>query len=280
MKENIITNISKLTILKLGGSVITTKDSFFTPNKKAIIRLAEEIARSDVKSLIIVHGGGSFGHPVAKQYKINKGYKDSSQIIGFSKTHQAMTTLNKLIMDSLIGQNIPAIEIQPSSCMITKSGRIQVMEQRPLTKLLRMGFVPVLYGDAVLDADTGFAILSGDQLVSTLAIQLNARHIIIGTDVDGICTADPKIDLSAKLIHHISLSELKKLQPNVGKAKVTDVTGGMFGKIIELIPAIEQKIKVIIVNAAKSNNVYKALKGEKVVGTIINKGVENGAKPN
>ena len=275
-----ITSVSKLTILKLGGSVITVKDRDSTPNKKAIIRLAEEIARSDVKSLIIVHGGGSFGHPVAKRYKINKGYKDSSQIIGFSKTHQAMTTLNNLIIDSLIGQNIPAIEIQPSSCMITKSGRIQVMEQRPLTKLLRMGFVPVLYGDAVLDADTGFAILSGDQLVSTLAIQLNARHIIIGTDVDGICTADPKIDLSAKLIHHISLSELKKLQPNVGKAKVTDVTGGMFGKIIELIPAIEQKIKVIIVNAAKSNNVYKALKGEKVVGTIINKGVENGAKPN
>ena len=274
-----ITSVSKLTILKLGGSAITVKDRHSTPNKKAIIRLAEEIARSDVKSLIIVHGGGSFGHPVAKQYKINTGYKNSSQIIGFSKTHQAMTTLNKLIIDSLIGQNIPAIEIQPSSCMITKSGRIKVMEQRPLTKLLRMGFVPVLYGDAVLDSDTGFAILSGDQLVSTLAIRFNARRIIIGADVDGICTADPKIDLSAKLIHHISLSELKKLQPNVGKAKVTDVTGGMFGKIIELIPAIEQKIKVIIVNAAKSNNVYKALKGEKVVGTIINKG-ETIAKPN
>jgi isopentenyl phosphate kinase len=279
MEENLITSVSKLAILKLGGSVITVKGRPLTPNKKAIIRLAEEIARSDVDSLVIVHGGGSFGHPVAKQYQINRGYKDSSQIIGFSKTHQAMTKLNKLIIDSLIDQNIPAVEIQPSSCIITKSGRIQVMEQRPLTKLLRMGFVPVLYGDAVPDSDIGFAILSGDQLVSTLAIRLNADCIIVGADVDGICTADPKIDPSAKLIHHISLSELKKHQPIIGKAKVTDVTGGMLGKIMELIPAIELKIQVIIVNAAKPDNVYKALKGEKVVGTTINKG-ENIVKPN
>ena len=279
MEENVITGVSRLIILKLGGSVITIKDKPFTSNKKAIIRLAEEIARSNVNSLIIVHGGGSFGHPVAKQYEMNSGYKNSSQIIGFSKTHQAMTTLNRLIINSLIDQNIPAVEIQPSSCIITKSGRIQLMEQRPLTRLLRMGFVPVLYGDVVPDSETGFAILSGDQLVSALAIRLNADRIIIGADVDGICTADPKIDPSAKLVRHISLSELKKLRPKIGKAKVTDVTEGMLGKIIELIPAIEQEIPAIIVNAAKPNNVYKALKGEKVVGTVINKG-EKIAKSN
>jgi len=279
MEESVITSISKPTILKLGGSVVTVKDRPFTPNEKAIKRLADEIARSNVESLVIVHGGGSFGHPVAKQYEIDRGYKDSSQIIGFSKTHQAMTTLNKLIVDSLIDHNVPAVEIQPSSCIITKSGRIQTMEQRPLTKLLRMRFVPVLYGDAVPDSDMGFAILSGDQLVSTLAIRLNADRIIVGSDVDGICTADPKIDPSARLIHHVSLSELKKLQPRIGKATVTDVTGGMLGKMMELIPAIERRVQVIIVNAAKPNNVYKALKGEKVVGTVINKG-ESVAKPN
>jgi len=51
----------------------------------------------------------------------------------------------------------------------------------------------------------------------------------------------------------------------------TDVTGGMLGKIIELIPAIERGIPALIVNAAKSRNVYKALRGEKVTGTIIKK---------
>jgi len=192
--------------------------------------------------------------------------------MGFSKTHQAMTKLNKLIVDSLINHNIPVVEVQPSSCMVTKSGRIQSMEERPLTKMLGMGFVPVLYGDAVLDLETGFAILSGDQLVSSLAIRFNADRIIIGVDVDGLYTADPKIDPSAHLIQHIALKELKNLQHKIEGSKATDVTGGMLGKMIELMPAVERGIRTMIVNATKPNMVYKALKNEKVVGTIIEKG--------
>jgi len=65
---------------------------------------------------------------------------------------------------------------------------------------------------------------------------------------------------------------LKDVQGKLGKSTVADVTGGMFGKITELIPAIEQGIPVTIVNAAKSNHIYKALIGEKVEGTIIEKG--------
>jgi len=263
---------AKPTILKLGGSAITRKEKPLTPNLQAIKMLASEISQANVSPLILVHGGGSFGHPVAEQYKIREGYKDPSQIMGFSKTHQAMTKLNKLIMDSLINHNIPAVEVQPSSCVVTKAGRIQSMEERTLKKMLEMGFVPVLYGDAVLDLETGFAILSGDQLVSSLAIRLDAERIIIGVDVNGLYTADPKIDPSARLIRRITLEELKNLQHKIGRSKVTDVTGGMPGKILELTPAVEQGIQTMIVNATKPNRVYKALKGEKVIGTIIEEG--------
>ncbi|MDH5596346.1 MAG: isopentenyl phosphate kinase, partial [Candidatus Bathyarchaeota archaeon] len=170
----------KPTVLKLGGSVITNKEKPLAPNLPAIERLTSEISRANVSRLVLVHGGGSFGHPIAKQYSIEEGYRDQSQIMGFSKTRQAMTTLNKLVVDSLIQHNIPAVTVQPSSCTITKQGRINLMEERPLRKLLEMGFVPVLYGDAVLDSDTGFAILSGDQLISSLATRLEAERIIIG----------------------------------------------------------------------------------------------------
>jgi len=259
----------KPTVLKLGGSVITQKEKALTPNLRAIRRLAHEISEANVLRLVIVHGGGSFGHPIAKQYNIKEGYRGFSQIIGFSKTHQAMTTLNRLVVDSLIRHNIPAVEIQPSSCIVTKSGRIQIMEQRPLTRLFEMGFVPVLYGDAVVDSDMGFTVLSGDQLMASLAIQLGADRIIIGVDVDGLYTADPKADFSASLIQHLTLQELKGLQHKIEEAKVTDVTGGMLGKMLELMPAIEHGIRVTIVNATKSGNIYKALRSEKVTGTII-----------
>jgi isopentenyl phosphate kinase len=259
-------------VLKLGGSVITNKEKPLTPNLPAIRRLTSEISRANVSPLALVHGGGSFGHPIAKQYSIEKGYKDHSQIIGFSKTRQAMTTLNKLVVDSLIQHNIPAVTVQPSSCTITKQGRINVIEERPLRKLLEMGFVPVLYGDAVLDSDTGFAILSGDQLVSSIATRLEAERIIIGIDVDGLYTSDPKTDPKARLIQQVTPQELRKLQHKIGEVRVTDVTGGMLGKVLELMQAIEKGVRVIIVNAAKPSNVYKALKGERVVGTVIERG--------
>jgi len=262
----------KPTVLKLGGSVITNKEKPLTPNLPAIERLASEISRANVSPLVLVHGGGSFGHPLAKQYAIEKGYRDQLQIMGFSKTRQAMTTLNKLVVDSLIQHNIPAVTVQPSSCTITKQGRINVMEERPLKKLTEMGFMPVLYGDAVLDSDMGFAILSGDQLVSSLATRLEAERIIIGFDVDGLYTSDPKTDPKARLIQHITPQELRKMQHKIGEAGVTDVTGGMLGKVLELMPAVEKGIRVTIVNAAKPSNVYKALKGERVVGTVIERG--------
>jgi len=259
----------KPTILKLGGSVITHKEKPLTPNMEAINRLAHEISQANIPYLVIVHGGGSFGHPIAKEYRINEGYKDRSQIIGFSRTHQAMTKLNKIIIEALINHNIPAVEVAPSSFIITKSDRIKKVDNSIVEKLLEMGFVPVLYGDAVLDSDKGFAILSGDQLVSSLATRLAAKRIIVGVDVDGIYTSDPKKDKTAKLIQHITLQELEKTQLKIRKATVTDVTGGMLGKISELVPAVKERISVLIVNATKPENVYKALKGQKVIRTLL-----------
>jgi len=262
----------KPTVLKLGGSVITDKEKPLTPNLQAIERLADEISRANVSSLLLVHGGGSFGHPVAERYGISEGYVDSSQILGFSATHLAMTLLNSWVMEALISHNIPAVEIHPSSCLVTKAGRINNMELKPLKKMLKMGFAPVLYGDAILDSEKGFTILSGDQLVSSLAIKLGAKRIIMGADVDGLYTADPKIDSSAQLIDHVTLEELKSLEHKIEGSKATDVTGGMLGKMREVTLAIEHNIETVIVNATKSGRVYKALKGEKVIGTIIEKG--------
>ncbi|MBS7632690.1 hypothetical protein KEJ15_03595 [Candidatus Bathyarchaeota archaeon] len=134
-----------------------------------------------------------------------------------------------------------------------------------------MGFLPVLYGDAVLDSELGFTILSGDQLVAKLAMNLDVCRIIIGVDVDGLYDSDPKAGKNAKIHRHLTLAELKKLQTSIAKSMASDVTGGMYGKITELIPPVESGIPVMIVNAAKPNNVRMALKGEKVEGTLIEK---------
>jgi isopentenyl phosphate kinase len=265
---------ASLTILKLGGSVITKKDEPMTPDLEAIQRLAKEIARAQVDRLILVHGGGSFGHPLAKQYNIKQGYVEPSQLEGFSRTHQAMLKLNKLVVDALICNNIAAFSVSPSSCILTKDGRIELFFSKMLALLLGIGCIPVLFGDVVLDIKEGFTIVSGDQLTSVIAKRFKANRVILGVDVDGLYTGDPKEEASAQLMSHVTQQNLETLIHNIGEAQVTDVTGGMLGKISELMQAIEAGIPALVVNGSKDGYIYRALKGE-MVGTLIEKGSNN-----
>jgi isopentenyl phosphate kinase len=262
---------AKLVILKIGGSVITDKNGELAARTDVINRLAEEIQKARVKNLIIVHGGGSFGHPTAQKYGIKEGLKNNAQKVGFAETHHVMTVLNGLIMDALVWHSIPAFSMAPSCCVVTENGRIKLCEDTVLKMFLKMGFMPVLYGDAVLDERLGFTVLSGDQLVSHLARKFHAGKIIIGVDTDGLYNADPKVAKNAKLYNHLTLRELEKVKSKLGGSTATDVTGGMLGKISELVPAVAQGIPVVIVNAGKPNRVYKALMREKAEGTVIEK---------
>jgi isopentenyl phosphate kinase len=262
---------AKPVVLKIGGSVITDKTGELAARTEVINRLAEEIAKANVKNLIIVHGGGSFGHPTAQKYGIKDGLKDDAQKVGFAETHHVMTVLNGLVMDALVWHEVPAVSVAPSSCIATEKGRIKLFDEAIPKMLLKMGFTPVLYGDATLDTQLGFTVLSGDQIVAYLARKFGARKIILGVDVDGLCTADPKTDNNAKVYPHLPLQELKAFEGKMGKSTSADVTGGMQGKVTELVSAVEQGIPVAIVNASKPNRVYRALVGEKVEGTIIEK---------
>ncbi len=265
-------NDTRPIILKIGGSAITDKTQEATPRTEIINRLAEEIKRADLDNLIVIHGGGSFGHPTAQKYGIKDGYKeDPTQKLGFAETHHMMTVLNGLVMDSFIWHEIPAVSIAPSCCFITENGKVKFFDETVLKSMAKMILTPVMYGDAVLDEKLGFTVLSGDQLVAYFALKYNASKIVIGVDTDGLFDSDPKTNPNAKPYKHLTLAELKQIQPKLGKAAGTDVTGGMAGKIAELIPAIEQGIHVTITGATKGLSIYRALTDQSVLGTEIEK---------
>jgi len=255
-------------ILKLGGSVITDKNTPLTANNENIKRLSKEIASVGPQQLIMIHGGGSFGHPIAKRHEISEGYKRPDQWQGFSRTHQAMVHLNKIIVDALLDEGVPAFSLSPSSFIVTEARRINELDTAKIRRLLGAGLVPVLYGDAVLDTQQGFAILSGDQLVMRLAMTLSADRIVFGSDVDGVYTADPKLVKEARLIPRLSLKELDGMV-RIGEALNTDVTGGMLGKVKEAAEAVAAGVEVILVNAGQAGRVEAALRGEKVMGTVL-----------
>ena len=254
-------------IVKLGGSVITDKRRPFVVRRATLRRLARELVAAK-EPLILVHGGGSFGHPVASKYRIAEGYKNKNQLMGLSLTHQAMEQLNANVIEALQKAGLPAVAVQPSACVVVSGGQIQSMELAPVKKLIELGIIPVLYGDAVPDLNKGMSILSGDKIVACLALALKAPRVIFGVDVDGVYTANPKKTKHAELARRITPAD-EKLVASIGAAKGKDVTGGMGNKVRELLALAERGVEAEIVNATKPGILKRAVQGERGLGTVI-----------
>lgn len=142
-------------ILKIGGSAITVKDaSKPTIDTDNLNRVVDEI-QSYSEELIIVHGAGSYGHIYAKEYEIGQKIKDDQDLtrkrLGSCITQSSVQELNNIFCKALQEKGIPAIGLQPSSLLTMKDKRIDICNIDIIKKYLNKGFIPVLYGDSVLD---------------------------------------------------------------------------------------------------------------------------------
>jgi len=261
--------MTDLFILKIGGSIITDKFSKKPKaNKENIKRIAKEIASvydKDKISLIIIHGAGSYGHVIVKKTGIDKGIDNYEQLKSFAETQRLQNDLNSIFTKYLIEAGLPAIPCQASSFVVMDLGRVEEMGLNAIKGLLELKMIPVLYGVPAYDKTQKCSILSGDQIAPYLAVKLNAKKIIHATNVDGVFTSDPNKDSKAKLIPEISSKNIDQVKELLTGSTATDVTGGMFGKVSELL---EIGIESQIINALEFGNVSKALIGEKI-GTVI-----------
>lgn len=259
-----------LTVLKLGGSIITNKQREFTASEKAISRLTKEIREGVSGPLIIIHGGGSYGHHMAKRYELSEGYRNQAQILGFVRTRQSMMELNKIVLDSAIRNGLPCVSVQPSAFVRMKNRRIEEIDLRNIIDLLNLQMIPLLYGDIALDQRLGFCILSGDQLACRLATELAAAQVILAVDVDGVFDSDPKLHPKARLVERLTTADARALiQKGEERARDPDVTGQMMGKLREILPVAERGTRVVILNGRVPRRVSEALKGRLTVGTVV-----------
>ena len=101
-------------LVKLGGSVISNKRRYRRFRADVVKKIAYVLPK---ENLIIIHGGGSFGHILAHNYKITEGFEEWKKI-GFSKIGLDMMDLNMKILKILIKENIPAVSLSPHSYLV------------------------------------------------------------------------------------------------------------------------------------------------------------------
>ncbi|MCS7133896.1 MAG: isopentenyl phosphate kinase [Candidatus Caldarchaeum sp.] len=259
-------SLTGLVVLKIGGSVITEKkmDKIFRAD--VMERIAREVARCWPTPLIIIHGAGSYGHPLARKYRIDEGFREQRQLEGFVKTLQQVKELNRLVVDSLIEAGIGSVGMPASNLFITRKGVIETAHLNMLFSALDLGIIPVTCGDAVFDRELKFTVLSGDQIAIHLAKSLKASRIVYATDVDGVYEID-RYTKEKRLIEKLEYRKHTTLY--YGEVEGDDVTGGMFNKVETAFEAVRAGVKVSIVNGLVEGRIESAIKGRPTTGTTL-----------
>jgi isopentenyl phosphate kinase len=247
--------MERMIIVKIGGSAITDKEKEKEFKAREMAKIAKALKG---QKILIIHGGGSFGHALAKKYRIAEGeQKDvKDQALGFCRTQEAMQEMNALVIAGLLKEEIPAFPVQASGFVVMAGGRAAKADFSAVKELIDIGVVPVLYGVPAADTKQKYSILSGDELVYLLAKELRPERVILVSDVNGIYDSNPKTNKKARLIEEITKESICiKFEKNT-----KDVTGGMERKLNELLRLADESIESVVVDA---DGLGAALRGEK-----------------
>ncbi|ATY59098.1 kinase [Cordyceps militaris] len=245
-----------IVVVKLGGAAITDKSDpdTLSPSIDALMdgiaHAYHQVLRPSGRRLILVHGAGSFGHPPAKKYQVKAGWTAAAGSdeaardrvkFGMALTRQRVLELHLAVLQRLHApdRGMPVLSVSTYDTVETDGGLVGEASGARLEgrvrQVLDAGFVPLLFGDAVLDRSLGSTILSGDALVYHLAARMPAvRRCVFVTDVAGIFTQDPKRCPDAVLIRTMGCREADgggggALDAD-DAASVDDVTGSMRSK--------------------------------------------------
>ncbi|KAI8068214.1 amino acid kinase family-domain-containing protein [Gongronella butleri] len=261
---------STTVVVKLGGAAITNKGvpNTYAEGLEALVAQVSRVYKRDMKNgsrrLVLIHGAGSFGHPPAKQYGVKQGWHANKGAKGgMVATRERMLCLHHRMMQLLNEHGVPVLSVSPYDTVETSNGQLTTPGAWKLASrvsaLCQQGFVPVLFGDAVLDDLLGCSILSGDVIMHALATHLkNVTRCVFVTDVHGIYTHDPKTHpKDAKLIRHWHCTRHSlpmAAQDDEKQDSPADVTGAMHGKVqwaVKIIHDVENWPLDVIVSRAK-----------------------------
>lgn len=265
--------MTKTAILKLGGSIITEKRQGKPVLKAAFVkRVAKELAltlkQKPQLKLILLHGAGSFGHPLVYKYRLKNRRLKSDDFRRVGEVLNALRELGTQLAKMLTEAGLPLVPLQTSSLFQRSGGKTVLKNFSVIETIAEHGGIPLLGGDLAL-GDKKAYVLSADEIAVILAKKIKNAQIFFASDVDGVYKSFPA-QKGEQPIGLLNRNDLKSfLRKNAAKDLdfVHDVSGGMMGKLKKML-ALKRK-KAFVFNGQKPSLINKSLMGEKVKGTTI-----------
>jgi len=155
---------------------------------------------------------------------------------------------NQIVAQVLLTKDVVSI---PSRNQLAKN---------TLIKILDMGIIPIINeNDTVATYEIEFG--DNDTLSAMVATLIDADLLVMLSDIDGLFSADPRIDKSAKIIHSVFeiTPELENLASGAGSSFST---GGMTTKISAAKICLKDGIDCIITNGFDPEVIFEILEGK------------------
>lgn len=229
-------------LLKLSGEALRAQGSRDNISPEIVARIAREIAEAQRKAelqIAIVVGGGNIWR--GAKASVRGMDRPTADYVGMLATVMNALSICSAVQEAGVPCHVmSAIEMKNVA---------EPYVRNTARDLLRSGQV------VVFAAGTGNPFFSTDTAAALRACEVNAEIVMKATSVDGVYSADPKVDSTATRFDSISYEECIARE-----LKVMDQTAFTLCK--------DNRKPIMVFDMHREGNITRALLGEKI-GSII-----------
>ena len=235
----------KRILIKLSGEALAGEGEYGIDGNKtsALAKEIFDIHKQNIEVAIVVGGGNIFRGIRGVEKGIERSTSDYMGMMATIMNALALQDACEKI--GLFTRVLSAIEVNSIAEPYIRRRAVRHLEKKRVV---------------IFAGGTGNPYFTTDTTASLRAVEVGCEVILKATKVDGVYTADPKLDKTAKRYASISFSESIK-----NRLKVMDQTA--------LSLCMENNMPIIVFDIFKSGNLRDLISG-KIVGTLISNSEE------
>ncbi|GAB2783892.1 UMP kinase [Amycolatopsis magusensis] len=226
-------------LLKLGGEMFGGGAVGVDPDvvHSVAVQIAE-VVRTGVQMAIVIGGGNYFRGAELSQRGMDRDRADYMAMLG--------TVMNCLALQDFLEKEGVPTRVQSA---ITMGQVAEAYIPRRAERHLEKGRV------VIFAAGVGMPYFSTDTAAAQRALEIGCDVVLMAKAVDGVYTADPKTDPSARMFREITHREV--LEQGL---KVADATAFSL--------CMDNNMPIIVFNLLTEGNIARAVGGERI-GTLV-----------
>ena len=249
-------------IVKIGTSTLTAgRRDLCMPQMVELVRQLAGLQNAGYQVTLVTSGGITAG----------RESMNNPNVPGFLPEKQMLAAIGQPRLMAIYTQLFALYGIQIAQVLLTRedlADRQRYLNARnTLEALLQFNVIPIINeNDTVATEEIHFG--DNDNLSALVANVLEADLLILLTDQDGVFTADPRKDESARLVKQVDSDRLPDSMIAAAGGTVNGLgTGGMATKIKAADLARRSGTEVVIANGNTTDILTKIVLQNKEIGT-------------